>query len=87
MTAKTATKPKLYTAQATATNFYNWLHTYTITQEDLDELYDGDADLWLEAIELNNVEPASVRDEGDGGDIQVDEGSAHITDEPDHSDE
>ena len=71
----TAVATKTYTAQATASNFHNWLLDFTITQEDLDSEYDGDIDLWLEAIHSGDIDiddADQVIDEGDGGAIEVD---------------
>lgn len=70
-----ATATATYTAHATASNFHNWILKFTITQTDLDSKYDGDIDLWLEAIhsgDINVNDADEVIDEGDGGAIEID---------------
>ena len=54
--AANSTATTTYTAQATDSNFHNWLVNFTITQADLDSKYDGDIDLWLEAIHTGAID-------------------------------
>lgn len=71
----TAVATKTYTAHATGSNFHNWLLKFSITQEDLNSEYDGDIDLWLEAIHSGEIDvdmADEIRCEGTGGAIEID---------------
>lgn len=83
------TKEKMITASAQASNFHNWLLHFEITQESLDEEFDGDKDKWLQSIKDSGTDgDVSVNgyhrddlmiDEGTGGNLQID-GDVYIDD-------
>ena len=76
-------KEKTIKAYAPASNFHNWLLHYEITQEALDEEFDGDEDKWLQSIKDGDDRyhrDDLMIDEGTGGNLEID-GDVYI-DEP-----
>lgn len=62
----------VYKAEVTASNFHNYRLCFEISQKDLDELYDGNINLWQQAVQSGEYEEAKIIDEGTGGDIEID---------------
>ena len=79
------TKEKTIKAYAQASNFHNWLLHFEITQESLDEEFDGDKDKWLQSIKDDDITFDNYHrddlmiDEGTGGSLEID-GDVYIDD-------